>query len=157
MSESPITAKGMAGVLSAIGVVVSLVFVGFELRQNTAAVKASAIQELSAQSVGFLTDWATDERLPGLLARTRSGALPTEFTAEENQRLTLIYLAAIRAYEARFIQVQLGVLDEEMFEAMAGSSAFYERPWLKASWGEIFETSMGPEFAAFFKSRFQIE
>jgi hypothetical protein len=157
LSESPITAKGAAGVLSAIGVVLSLAFVGFELRQNTAAVKASAIQELSAQSVGFLTDWATDETIPALLARTASGALPNDFSAEENQRLTLIYLAALRAYEARFIQVQLGVLDDAMFESMAGSSAFYERPWLKARWGEIFETSLGPEFAAYFKSRFGID
>ena len=157
MSDGPIATRGAAGVLSAVGVVVSLIFVGFELRQNTAAVKASAIQELSAQSVGFLTDWATDETIPALLAQTSAGALPADFTAEENQRLTLIYLAALRAYEARFIQVQLGVLDETMFEAMAGSSAFYERPWLRASWGEIFETSLGPEFASFFKSRFKIE
>jgi len=134
-----------------------LVFVGFELRQNTAAVKASAIQELSAQSVGFLTEWATDEILPALLARTSAGALPADFTAEENQRLTLVYLAAVRSYEARFIQVKLGVLDEAMFEAMAGSSAFYKRPWLRASWGEIFDTSVGPEFAAYFKTRFGIE
>lgn len=157
MSESPITAKGAAGVLSALGVVLSLVFVGFELRQNTAAVRASAIQELSAQSVGYLTEWATDETLPGLLTRTAAGAVPDDFTAEENQRLTLIYLAALRAYEARFIQVELGVLDDGMFEAMAGSSAFYGRPWLRARWGEIFETSLGSDFAEYFKARFDIE
>jgi hypothetical protein len=157
LSGDSATAKRLATTLSAVGVVISLVFVGYELRQNTAAVKAAAIQELSSQSVDFLTAWSTDDVLPALLARTSQGATPDEFTPEENQRLTLLYLTALRAYEARFIQVQLGVLDEDIFESMAGASAFYRRPWLRARWGEIFETSLGPDFAVYFKTRFEIE
>ena len=157
MSDGRPWVKRLTSALSALGVILSLVFVGFELRQNTAAVRAAAIQELSAQSVGFLTSWATDEVIPGLLVRTSQGATPDEFTPEENQRLTLVYLAALRAYEARFIQVQLGVLDEEVFEDMAGNSVFYDRPWLKAQWGTLFETSLGPDFAAYFKGRFDID
>jgi hypothetical protein len=48
-------------------------------------------------------------------------------------------------------------LDEDVFEAMAGSSVFYERPWLKARWGTLFETSLGAEFADYFKTRFDID
>ena len=157
MSLEPHRTKRVAAILSAVGVVLSLVFVGYELRQNTAAVKASAIQELSAQSIEFLNAWATDDVIPALLSRTAQGATPDEFTPEENQRLTLVYLAALRAYEARFIQVQLGVLDDDIFEAMAGSSVFYQRPWLKARWGELFESSLGPDFTAYFMDRFGIE
>jgi hypothetical protein len=134
-----------------------LVFVGYELRQNTAAVRAAAIQELSAQSIEFLNAWATDDVIPTLLSQTAQGATPDDFTAEENQRLTLVYLAALRAYEARFIQVQLGVLDEDIFDAMAGNSLFYQRPWLKARWGELFESTLGPEFTAYFTHRFGIQ
>ena len=157
MSKIRQARTGIGTAVSALAVVVSLAFVGYELRQNTAAVRAAAIQELSAQSVDFLTAWSTDEVLPGLLLRTSQGATPEAFTPEENQRLTLAYLTALRAYEARFIQVQLGVLNEDIFESMAGSSVFYERPWLRARWGELFETSLGPEFAAYFKDRFVSE
>jgi len=157
LSVDPQRPRRITAALSAVGVVLSLIFVGYELRQNTAAVKAAAIQELSAQSIEFLNAWATDDVIPGLLSRTSQGATPDDFTPEENQRLTLVYLAALRAYEARFIQVRLGVLDEDIFEEMAGSSLFYRRPWLKERWGELFESTLGPEFTAYFTNRFGIE
>lgn len=37
------------------------------------------------------------------------------------------------------------------------SAAIRRQDWLKARWGEIFETSLGQEFAAYFKSRFGID
>jgi hypothetical protein len=157
LSLDPHRPRRVTAALSAAGVVLSLIFVGYELRQNTAAVKAAAIQELSAQSIEFLNAWATDDVIPALLSRTSQGATPDDFTPEENQRLTLVYLAGLRAYEARFIQVRLGVLDEDVFEEMAGSSLFYQRPWLKESWDELFESSLGPEFTDYFTNRFGIE
>ena len=157
MSATKSRARDLIEVLSAFGVVASLIFVGLEVRQNTAAIRGAAIQEMSAQSIDYLTAWATDEYLPGLLQRTTDGALPEDFTPEENQRLLLTYITLLRAYESRYLQVQLGILDQDMFEAMAGRGQIYERPWLRATWGPIIESSIGPEFAAFFKERLRIE
>ena len=138
-------------------VVASMVFVGMEIRQNTTATKAAAIQAMSAQTAEYLTAWTTDEYMPDLLFRVSEGGLPEDFTESENHRILLAYLTALRAYESRFLQVQLGILDEDMFEVMAGNGRFYRRPWLKAAWGPRIESTLSSEFAAFYKERFAIE
>ena len=149
--------KAIRESLGFLAVVASMVFVGWEIRQNTTATKAAAIQAMSAQTAEYLTAWTTDEYIPDLLLRASEGGLPEDFTASENQRMLLAYVTALRAYESRVLQVQLGILDEDMFEVMAGSGDFYRRPWLKAAWGPRIESTLSSEFAAFFKERFAIE
>ena len=77
----------VVGALPALGVVASLVFVGFEIRQNTAAIRGAAIQGMSAESIEYLTAFATDERIPDLVRRTVEGALPEDFLPEEKPSL----------------------------------------------------------------------
>jgi len=140
-------------VVAALSVVASLGFVALEVRQNTAAIKASAIQDLAAVTSDYLNAWATDDHIPGLWARVSAGELPAAFTAEENARLTFVYVSALRAYEARYLQIQLGVLDEDIVESMTGASAMFDDPWFADRWPR-FKANVGPGFAAFMEERY---
>jgi hypothetical protein len=129
-------------------------YVGLQVRQNTSAIKAASIQDISASTTAYLNTWTLDDHLPGLFVRLRAGELPDAFTPEENVRLTLAYMSMLRVYESRYLQTQLGVLDESVLESMAGSSELFERPWFKAVWNEVFAPRVGGEFASFFSHRF---
>jgi hypothetical protein len=52
--------KNVLETAGAYAVLLGLVFVGFELRQNTAAVQAATIQELTHASSDFLVDVGSD-------------------------------------------------------------------------------------------------
>ena len=47
-------------IATTIGVILSLVFVGFEIRQNTQAVRGATIEALAAQSIEFVTGGDVD-------------------------------------------------------------------------------------------------
>lgn len=67
--------------LGLLAVVVSLGFVGFEIRQNTAAVEITAFQSLG-ELLHRSTAQLADDPGPALTLRLRNGALPDYFTPE---------------------------------------------------------------------------
>ena len=148
-------ARVFVEVLAALSVMASLGFVALEVRQNTAAIKAAAIQDLASVTTEYLNAWATDEHIPLLFARVASGELPSAFSIEENQRLGFMYVSAMRAYEARYLQIRLGVLDEDIVESMSGAATMFDDPWFAARWPR-FKPNVGPEFARFMEERFDL-
>ena len=139
--------------VTAATVVASLVFVALEVRQNTAAIRASAIQDLSATTSEYLNAWTTDDRIPGLFARVSSGERSDAFTAEENQRIAFMYMSALRSYEARYLQMELGVLDEDVLHSMTGASVMFDDAWFADAWPR-FEPLVGRGFASFMRERY---
>ena len=151
-------AIGAVGELvGAVGVMVTLLYVGLQVRQNTSAVKAAAIQDISSSTTAYLNAWSTDDRLPGLFARIWAGELPEAFSTEERARLAIAYTSMLRVFEARYLQIRLGVLDEDILESMAGAASLFQTAWFKATWSGFFEPSVGREFAQFVREKFEIE
>jgi len=147
--------RGWLEIGTTIGVILSLVFVGMEIRQNTQAVKGATIEALAAQSIEFVTAWSTDEVMPGILGRVRDGALPEDLSADELSRVRLAYITGLRSYESRYWQFRLGILDEQAFEMLAGNAAFWRTPMFRALWSSV-RIQVGEEFAEFFESRFEL-
>ena len=142
-------------IISALGVVASLVFVALEVRQNTAAIKAAAIQDISATTTDYLNAWSTDERIPALFSRVAAGELPADFSVEENQRLSFIYMTVLRTHEARFLQIELGVLGDEVLASMAGASVMFDDAWFADRW-EVFEPLVDPRFATYMRDTYDL-
>jgi hypothetical protein len=142
-------------IVSALGVVASLVFVALEVRQNTAAIKAAAIQDISATTIEYLNAWTTDERVPALFSRVAAGEVRADFSVEENQRLAFMYMTVLRAYEARFLQIELGVLGDEVLASMAGASVVVDDAWFAEGW-EGFERLEDPRFATYMRNTYDL-
>ena len=131
--------------LGLIAVVASLGFVGFEIRQNTAAVESTAFQslnELRHQS----TAQRAEER--ELLLRVRDGALPDDLTREEDQWVRLVYYQHINILQAAHSQVQVGALDEDVFGVFW--TGFLSLDYIREAWPSM-RYSYDPEFADFFE------
>jgi len=140
-------ARELRETLGLIAVVASLVFVGFEIRQNTAAVRSTAFQSLSEllqQSTAQLAEGPG----PELTLRLRDGALPGDFTPEEDQWVRLAYFQHINLLQAAYRQVQVGALDQEVFDVFW--TGLLSLDYIAAAWPSM-RYSYDPEFADFFE------
>ena len=94
-----------------IAVLIGLIFVGLELRQNTAAVQASTFQDLSHTSAEFLVEIASDpeNRRVYSIGRNNPGLLSEE---ERSHYYFLMQAFWLRMQNA-FMQWERGTLTDE--------------------------------------------
>lgn len=119
----------MAGL---VAVVVSLGFVGLEIRQNTTAVKSATTQAVSDQAMALTLAIATDEHLPRLVEMMVNGTPRSDFDVEDGRRLQLAVIAGLRRQENLYAQVQSGVLDSAALHNV--SFSFYRNPFVREYW-----------------------
>ena len=133
-----------AEVLGVLGVIASLIFVAFEIRENTRATRSSTIQDVSRWSFDANAVFVENA---DIRAAWRAGC---EGTLNQDQRDQLLwaFIGFMRIQANRFYQVQLGTIDEETAFSLGGKSAAYESPMFKQFWPSIRE-SYEPGFQDF--------
>jgi hypothetical protein len=117
--------------LSAIAVALSLIFVGFEIRQNTAAQRSGTIEGIAGQRIEFNIATWTDDQMPGLLRRLREGAVAADFTPDDVQKIRVWYITYLRIQESAYRQVAVGVIGEDDYNI---SGPIHEFAFLKEQW-----------------------
>ena len=100
--------EGLARVVGAAGVVLSLLFVGYEIRQSTAVARTAAFHSFMADRAAMLDLIATDPILAPLLARTIAGELPESLDDVERLRVQVYFTRSIRSWEGLFAAVRGG-------------------------------------------------
>jgi len=99
--------------ISSVGVVASLVYLSFQIRQNTHNLRASAIQEVNTDSQNLLLT-LTDPQLARVMIKVSNNQLLDETEA---------YIAgnwlsaAMRGWENQYYQYQHGLLGREIYES----------------------------------------
>lgn len=114
MAEEGSRIKTLAELVGMAAVVLGLVFVGLELRNNTEAVKAATFQSLTDISNTFLMQIAADPELARIQGSARAGVLRALTPADSTR-----YWQVERAFWVRmqnvFSQYSRGTLAEEDF------------------------------------------
>ena len=130
---------------------VSLAFVGFEIRQNTSAVRSATYIAISNQVIDISRDIATDERLSRLthlmLVENIRG---DELNPEELISLQMHVNAGLRRIENIYLQVQAGILDPSAFDQIAVSN-YYRTNIARETWdmfGKYFDKGFISHFEA---------
>jgi hypothetical protein len=97
--------------VGAAAIVVSLVFVGFEIRANTRATQAATFQEHMGYEIEILSALATNE----LAARAFNAGADESGTLSEPERQSrnFMLLATMRLWEGFYLQHQAGTLSDE--------------------------------------------
>ena len=138
----------LTGLLS---VVVSLAFVGFEIRQNTSAVRSATYIAISNQVIDISRDIATDERLSRLthlmLVENIRG---DELNPEELISLQMHVNAGLRRIENIYLQVQAGILDSSAFDQIAVSN-YYRTNIARETW-DMFGKYFDKGFISYFEA-----
>jgi hypothetical protein len=98
-----------AEVIGVLGVVGSLIFVAFEIQQNTNAVRSATIQAMSQQSYDSLALFVENSDLRAAWLAEQEGTV----TEEQFLVMRSYWGAQVRTQQNRFLQIKLGILDEE--------------------------------------------
>ncbi len=113
-------AAAIAEIISAIAVVISLLYVGYEVRQNTAAVKSTAYQSIHDAEELFWQSISADTDLSALWDAGMIGGLEALEPAQRSQ-YTITVRRLIYLYQNVHYQRRKGVVDDELWSAWLAS------------------------------------
>ena len=140
--------KETAEVLGVLGVIASLIFVAFEIRQNTNAVQSATIQAISEQSFELTLRSAENAELLAIMRKAEDGE---SLSVPERDQLSAVYRALMVLNMNRLAQMELGVLDENTVFAVGGRGPGYRSPFFAEFWAES-RHRYSPEFIEFVES-----
>lgn len=149
--------KRSVEIIAAVGVIVSLMFVGFEIRQNTAVARGQARQELAALNQEWLLTMGQDAEFEALWykawgADPRSGAAePIELTEAEERRAWFIMTMHLRRLENVYLQYREGLVDASALNSYGFANvAIFRLPQFDRYWyEENARTGFDADFVAF--------
>ena len=143
----------MAGVL---GVILSLVFVGHQLRQANNIARLQVLQEHAAQWRANNLAIASDPLLVGAFMSADNGATHEDLEPAERYVLDIAMQGLVHGWEANFKQLQLGVLKpDDIILPPASASAWWGSPYMKELWADT-RSLHSEEFATFWEERFAL-
>ena len=100
--------------LGGIGVVVSLLYLAVQIRQNTRSLRRSAYESVVSSSARLSADFANDEGLAELWAK---GAREySTLSRPEQLRFASYSYSVFRSYENLFYQYEQGAVEAELWQ-----------------------------------------
>ena len=139
--------KPILDLVGAAAVFLGLAFVGLEIRQNTNAVRGATLQSIGEMSLGTVLLLAEDDELnEAFRIAMESGA--ESLTPHQASILTAFTTGALRIVEARFRQIELGILDEDDSFVAGGASTFYRSDWFADWWEASGRGESSPDLVA---------
>ena len=133
----------MAEIVGAAAVVVSLLYVGIEVRRNTAATQAATYQEVVQASNEFLLALAGDPELAEIVQKAETD--PGKLTDLEGRRYFAYQRVFWRNMDNAFVQHQRGVLADPEWGVYSGIACNVRTG--AASWSWSFHSGdLSPDF-----------
>ena len=133
-----------------IGVIGSLVFVGVEVRQNTAEIRGSTHQSVSEQVNELYLTIAEDERLSKLVSEMMENSnLRKNLNPSDQISLDFVVLTGLRRIENIYLQYLDGILSDSAFDRIGMS--FYRIQYAKETW-EKYKGGFDSDFVTFFEA-----
>lgn len=135
----------IGGLFSVIG---SLIFVGVEINQNTAAVRGATQQEVSYQISEMYKMGIENEKIAFIMSEAYEGIKKSDLDPTDYTRFWLFSMMGFRRVENIYLQYKNGFLNEDAFNRIGMD--FYQTPLLLEIWDER-KDAFDPEFALFFE------
>jgi hypothetical protein len=141
--------SGWAEAIGIVALVVSLVFVGIEIRHNTAATSAQAQLDLNDSMNEIMMTQAENEDLAEIV---RVGQLnPKALSESDHHRFFLHAFAVLNHNENAFMFFKNGLIDPEAYTAYANASCNHlSMPGIHSIWRSN-ESSFQSEFNEYMK------
>ena len=137
-------------IFGVLGVIGSLVFVGVEVRQNTAEIRGSTHQSVSEQINELYLTIAEDERLSKLVSEMMENSnLRKNLSSTDQISLDFVVLTGLRRIENIYLQYLDGILSNDSFDRIGMS--FYRRQYSKETW-EKYKGGFDSDFVTFFET-----
>ncbi len=124
----------IAEVVGAFAVVVSLVYVGRQVRDNTRAMRSEGFRQASMTLAALLDNWAHDDQWIDLQGRIFGGLRSSDMTPLERGRAGLRSQAFLEYVLGIHWQVREGILPPSAYQ-LAGKPAL-ETPYMREMWAK---------------------
>ena len=137
----------VADLLAALGVIVSLIYVGYQLKETRKAGRAATAQARTDLGVELISArWTTD--IAELLVRSVDA--PMSLTKADQLKLKGFFTAHVRHSMNMYYQQREGFLDDYWSYGIARVAVYWIKnyPMLEAEWA-IIRTTLPPEFVSF--------
>ena len=138
--------KSVIEIISAGAVLLGLIFVGFELKQNTEAVESQTSQGLLELANQANSQIASDQDLAGLILRANKGKDPlTELEALQYSRFVH---SEMNIWEHAFFSNANGTMHSDLWKGYdTAYRSFFCEAWSKVVWKEV-EGNFSDQFKA---------
>ncbi len=133
--------------LGAAAVVLSLVFVGFELRENALATKAEAAHNVSMALQTWYLEMGSNEQASSTFRRAMSD--PTSLGPDEAFQFIMALHGGMLAYQDSYYLGEQGALDQSLHQVLSATlSAVRDTPGFRWYWAQR-QAFFTPEFRRF--------
>jgi hypothetical protein len=109
--------RNLIDLFGATAILVGLIFVGLELRQNTAAVQSTALQNQTTESTSYLMSMANNPDLTRIWLKAAN--TPEDLDEVEKARLQFFIRAQWFRYQSSFQEWRAGTLSDEAWSVYA--------------------------------------
>lgn len=141
--------------IGAVGVIITLIYLAVQIRQNTRSVRASTYQVFTDSFRQFRTMLVSDSRL-GLLW-TKGLNAPAELSETELGQFDALMMIFFRGVETSFYHAGEGFLDEGSYQGWLDEAvSIGRRPGARGWWGER-SGLFNPGFRSFWDERMSAE
>ncbi len=149
-----ISIRFVAELIAVIGVVLSLIFVGFELRQNTIAARSAAFQEIGVATAQGWLERSLNRELSDILLKANSTPSAYHDLSDSDRGLVRAWLLSfVRLSETIYLQIDQGLLDEQAFDTLGYGEVTFGSASVGAAWPEM-RPQITPGFAQFVEARY---
>jgi hypothetical protein len=105
----------IAEIISAIAIVISLIFVGIQIKGNTKATQASTFHEIAALDIKVLLSFGNSKELARIITTFRDN--PDALTEEEQNHGFYLFGAEVRHVENLFLQNENKMLSKKNWKS----------------------------------------
>jgi hypothetical protein len=109
----------IANLFAALGVIATLIYLAIQIRQNTKAVRSSAIENLIHSLAATAQAAVENEHMVPLMLK--ANAEPDSLTEEERVRMHFWFIMTFRRSEGVYFQRDLGLVDAAVTEGFERS------------------------------------
>ncbi len=141
--------------VAATGIIASLIFVGYQIRQSNALGRLQAQQSMAETWSTVNLAVATDHVLADLMARMHAGGLGADFARGEVVSCYQVLRGLDHTWEMYYMQTRLSVLEKGDISFPQPNNRTFGAPFHRELWPSI-RAGFNEDFAVFWEQRFSL-
>ncbi len=143
--------------IGGIAIIVSLIYVGRQLKQSNSMARSAVRRELSSELNVWATSIASSPSLTEALAKVHFHSLKREdATDQERVQIAYIFVGIVGQLHFAYEQCKEGIMTERELEEYLGSSTeLFSKPYLASLW-PVLHKSYPTDFNEWFERQFKL-
>jgi hypothetical protein len=137
----------VAEIIAGIGLIASLVFLAFQIRQNTKTIAANTFQSISSTSSDITMRMAENPQLSALWRKARTSS--DSLDPEELMQMQLMLRSVFRNFENYYYQFERGYLEADVWAGYRQTMLDQVSSGFGATWWENHQVAFGRRFVNF--------